>query len=95
MKLKIYDFLFLKLNGNFKHELSPSKPLLCITQSLILGFPVNIGRKVTCTMQKHSVWQVMVGLWQGDIYIVEIILDVKIEAFGMIARYRGFSTYAV
>ena len=46
-------------------------------------------------MQKHSVWQVMVGLWQGDIYIVEIILDVKIEAFGMIARYRGFSTYAV
>ena len=34
---KIYNFLFLKLNRNFKQELSLSKPLLCSTQSLILG----------------------------------------------------------
>ena len=49
---------------------------------IIIISGVNIVGKVTCTMQKYSVWQVTVGLWQGDI---EIVLDVKIEAFGMIA----------
>ena len=32
----MYNFLFLKSNRNFKHELSPSKPLSRSTQSLIL-----------------------------------------------------------
>ena len=37
----MYNFLFLKLNRNFKHELSPSKPLFRSIQSLILGFSRN------------------------------------------------------
>lgn len=53
---------------------------------IIIISGVNIVEKLTCTKQKDSVYQVTVDLWQGDICI-EIVLDVKIEAFEMIARY--------
>ena len=41
MKLKMYDFLFLKSNRNFEYELSPSKPFLHSTQSPILRLHYN------------------------------------------------------
>ena len=51
---KTYNFLFLKLNRNFKHELSPSKPLLCSTQSLILGSHMDYVIKIRLIKRKIS-----------------------------------------
>ena len=50
MKLEIYNFLFLKLNRNFKQELSPSKPLLHSTQSPILrvGTHYFLSESIVC-----------------------------------------------
>ena len=65
MKLKIYNFLFWKLNRNFKKELSPSKPLLHSTQSPILSvihIAWTVGRLISIIFQLmiHNCYILMV-----------------------------------
>ena len=56
MKLKTYNFLFLKLNRNFKHELSPPKPLLHSTQPLysVKYHRIKIGYRFECLPSGRS-----------------------------------------
>ena len=58
MKLKTCNFLYIKLNGNFKHELSPSKPLLHSTQSPILSLDILKQKQFDPIVEQKQFYQV-------------------------------------